>query len=99
MNQQIKQLAEQSGFVFWENEDWGPGPGNIDWSSDYKEEFDLFCKLLIQRCARIASAKAYGGFEAEEAIIAYFGVEQKELRRNLPIIEDEYSYGRHTTFE
>ena len=31
----IKKLANKAGFVIWGDEPWGPGKGNIDWSSDY----------------------------------------------------------------
>jgi hypothetical protein len=47
MNSEIRKLAEQAGFVFWEDEAWGPGPDHIDWASNYDHEFDKFCELLI----------------------------------------------------
>ena len=51
MNEKIKAIAEKSRFVFWENEEWGPGPGHIDWSSNYDAEFDTFCNMLIEEIA------------------------------------------------
>ncbi len=46
MNNVITKLLEEAGFVFWENESWGPGPGHIDWSSNYDLEIAEFVKLL-----------------------------------------------------
>ena len=42
MNDTIKKLAIEAGFVFWEEKN------AIDWSCDYSNEFDKFSKLLIQ---------------------------------------------------
>ena len=47
MNPIIKELAEEAGFCFWENEEWGPGPGHIDWSAIYDKEFQKYSEYLI----------------------------------------------------
>ena len=49
MNDTMKKLAIEAGFVFWNNESHGPGPDNIDWSCDYSNEFDRYSKLLVQQ--------------------------------------------------
>ena len=49
MNDTIKKLAIEAGFVFWQDEPHGPGPNKIDWSCDYSNEFDKFSKLLIEQ--------------------------------------------------
>lgn len=41
MNERIKQLAEQAGFVFWEMS------GDIDWRQANGENFDEFARLLV----------------------------------------------------
>jgi hypothetical protein len=46
MNAVIQTLLEDAGFGMWGDEEWGPGPGNIDWSSYYDNEFEQFLKLL-----------------------------------------------------
>ena len=46
MNSVITKLLEEAGFVFWENESWGPGPGHIDWACNYDLEMVEFVKLL-----------------------------------------------------
>ena len=51
MNQEFKKLAKQAGFVFWEDESWGPGSEYIDWGSDYDQELDRLCKLIVRECA------------------------------------------------
>ena len=54
MDKKITKLAKKAGFIFWtKNEDWGPGPGHIDWSSNYDEEFEKFAKLLVKECAKV----------------------------------------------
>jgi hypothetical protein len=47
MNERIKELAEQAGFVFWDNEDWKPTNSGIDWACNYDDQMELFVKLLI----------------------------------------------------
>ena len=55
MNERIKQLALDAGFVFWNDEPWGPAsavPSDcIDWSSNYDKELLLYTDLIIQMCA------------------------------------------------
>jgi hypothetical protein len=46
MNTIVKDMAKEAGFVFWKDEEWGPGKGNIDWSSNYDVEFQKFVVIL-----------------------------------------------------
>ena len=46
MNNRILELLKESGFVFWGIENWGPGTGRVDWSSNYDKEIWDFVKLL-----------------------------------------------------
>ena len=47
INKKLTELAADAGFVFWENEEWGPGPGNIDWSSEYDQQLQgLYDRML-----------------------------------------------------
>ena len=43
----FKSLARECGFVFWQDEPHGPGPGNIDWSCDYTQEFEKYSRELV----------------------------------------------------
>ena len=51
MNDKIKALALEAGFVFWGDEAWSPEDSisGIDWSCDYDKEFILFCELLVNK--------------------------------------------------
>ena len=70
----MQKLAEEAGFIFWGNESYGPGPGHIDWASDYDEEFKKFAELLVLEC--ISKAEDYGlGCDAIEQLKEDFGVE------------------------
>jgi hypothetical protein len=58
MNTVIQKLLEDAGFGMWGDEEWGPGPGHIDWSSTYDNEFEQFLKLLADHIyARIESQR------------------------------------------
>lgn len=46
MNNEIKQLAEQAGFTFWEDEEWNPGE-IIDWASNYDREIVKYTELVV----------------------------------------------------
>ena len=48
MNERIKELLTEAGFCFWQDEEWGPGAGNIDWSADYTKELNLFIDMLLK---------------------------------------------------
>lgn len=56
MNEQIRQLADQAGFVLWGDEKWTPGD-TVDWSSRYDDELEKFAELIIQECMDVALAK------------------------------------------
>jgi len=51
MNKQIKKLAEKAGFVLWGYEEWGPGPGYVDWCTNYDEELIKYTELIVKECA------------------------------------------------
>ena len=50
MNPRIKELAEDAGFCFWEDEDWKPHGAIIDWSAEYDKEFQKYTELLVNEC-------------------------------------------------
>ena len=53
MNNEIRKLAENAGFVFWSKEEDETMP--IDWSSNYDEEFEIFANSIIQKCIDICN--------------------------------------------
>lgn len=48
MNERIRELLTQAEFCFWGDEEWGPGPGHIDWNADYTKEMNSFVDLLLK---------------------------------------------------
>ncbi len=49
MEPEIKKLAKKAGFVFWGNQEWGPGEGHIDWACNYDKEIIKFAELLRKK--------------------------------------------------
>ena len=49
MNERIRELAEQAGFVMWQNEPWNPGDV-VDWSVRYDDELKKFAELIVREC-------------------------------------------------
>lgn len=70
MQQQIKLLAEQAGFILWADEDWKPHNEVIDWSSRYDDELKKLVYLVVQECIDIVP------WQYEEKIKKHFGVEE-----------------------
>lgn len=52
MNKKTIELAKEAGFVFWEDEDWGPGSEYIDWGTEYDKELDKLVELVVRECAK-----------------------------------------------
>jgi hypothetical protein len=87
MNERIKELAKQAGFVLWADEEWKPDGAVIDWSSDYDNDLEKFAELIIQECLEVVEKQIGGGngdgVEWDRAvdftyndIKSYFGVEE-----------------------
>ncbi len=74
MNKKVMEIAKKAGFVFWQDEDYGPGPGNIDWASDYTEEFNKFIKLLIDESLLAVEDGTKQGAEYQKKIKKHFKV-------------------------
>lgn len=52
MNKKTIELAKEAGFVFWEDEDWGPGSKYVDWGSEYDKELEKLVDLVVKECAK-----------------------------------------------
>lgn len=84
MNDRIKNLAEQSGFVLWKDEAWRPAQV-IDWGCSYDDELEKFAKLLLNECVQacinkgktyeVKSAGEYQSAAFADAIKQHFGVD------------------------
>jgi len=87
MNERIKELADEAGFVLWAAESWNPGDV-IDWSCRYDTEFKKFAELIIRECMRMCDCadssylehgcdkEASGAAGAKQFIKEWFDVEE-----------------------
>jgi hypothetical protein len=73
MNEKVKLLAEQAGFMLWDKETWNPGDV-VDWSARYDRELEQFYKLIVRECV-IISRSSTNGFSAGRRMEEHFGVE------------------------
>ena len=58
LNEPIRRLAEQAGFVMWGDESYNSGDV-IDWSSSYDNELKKFAELIVRECARLNLELSY----------------------------------------
>ena len=79
MNERIRELADQAGFIRFSPEEDPRTP--IDWSSDYEHELKRFAELIVKECLdqcynRGMNDELYAGqLKAAEYIKEHFGVE------------------------
>ena len=78
MNPRIKELAEDAGFCFWEDEDWKPHGAIIDWSAEYDKEFQKYTELLIDEIIKLnyedESLKVMQMVSFENKVWKHFGI-------------------------
>jgi hypothetical protein len=53
MNQHYRRIANDSGFVFWDDEEWKPADAIVDWSTDYDHELSVYSNNLVSECASL----------------------------------------------
>ena len=75
MNERIKLLAEQAGFMLWDKEPWNPGDV-IDWSTRYDDELKKFSEFIIQESIEVMMTHDYHGEWLGEKLKEHFGVEE-----------------------
>ena len=73
LNEQIRGLAEQAGFVLWKDESYNSGDV-IDWSSSYDNELKKFAELIVAECTKILADNSE--FRGCVIISKHFGVEE-----------------------
>ena len=82
INRKLQELAADAGFVFWEDEEWGPGPGNIDWSSQYDMQlqglYDRMLEEVLQTIDESTKAQSLTTFDAD-----YMGKVNKKLKEDI----------------
>ena len=64
MNNKIIELAEQAGFVLWD-EPWTNCNQSIDWSSQYDEELENYTKLVLMEVIGTISRQFKGPIPLE----------------------------------
>ncbi len=50
MNERIKQLADDAGFLMWDGEEHAPVDAVVDWSCSYDYELEKFAELIVREC-------------------------------------------------
>ena len=50
MNERMKELLHQAGFILWQDEDWNPGD-MVDWSARYDDELHTLIQLIVHESA------------------------------------------------
>ncbi len=76
MDEKVKQLAEEAGFVFWQDEMWADSQV-IDWSSNYDKEIETFARLIVDKCISICEEGTPTQMTSRGAALRikhYFGV-------------------------
>ena len=74
INKKLTELAADAGFIFWENEEWGPGPGNIDWSSQYDQQLQGLYDRMLEEVLQTID---------ESVDDIYLGKVKDELKRSI----------------
>lgn len=69
MNERIKQLAKNAGFILWNKEPWNPGDV-VDWSSRYDDELQKFAELIVRECVGVVEGGSFLHDQAPTAIFA-----------------------------
>ena len=75
LNEPIRRLAEQAGFIMWGDESWNSGD-IIDWSSSYDNELKKFAELIVKECADVATMNQFQYDAVGNYVLKHFGVEE-----------------------
>jgi len=84
VNERIKELVEEAGFILWGEETWNPGDV-IDWSCRYDDELTKLIELVVKECIGVVEGGRFLHDQAPTALFAkecsgaikrHFGVEE-----------------------
>jgi hypothetical protein len=53
MHSEFRRIADDSGFCFWDGEEWAPDGAIIDWSTDYGSSIDEYSQRLVVLCSQL----------------------------------------------
>jgi len=76
MHVTVKKLAEQAGFMLWEDEQWNPGD-TVDWAARYDLELEQFYNLVLQQAAE--ACRRTGTLEQDTATGEMYADAVREL--------------------
>jgi hypothetical protein len=82
MKKPIQNLAEKSGFVLWQDEEWNDGTV-VDWSSNYDVELEKLYDNLVKEAISVVQRRYMGDNNREDMEVRrcvedlknHFGVE------------------------
>ena len=76
MNERIKQLADQAGFVLWGDKVALISGDTVDWSSRYDDELEKFAELIIKESITEMEKHDYHATWLGEKLKQHFGVKE-----------------------
>jgi hypothetical protein len=65
MNKTISALAERSGFILWQEEDWNDG-SVVDWSCNYDAELQNFYDNIVKEAISVVQKRYMGDQNRED---------------------------------
>ena len=75
MNERIRQLSKQAGFIHFASDEDCYTP--IDWSCDYTEELEKFAELIVRECIRLCDqVDLVGADDCIDNIKDYFEIKK-----------------------
>lgn len=76
MNERVRELIDQAGFEFWEDETWKPEGAIVDWSNNYDNDLEKFAELIVRECAlQVDNIMSEGDKTKGDLIKEHFGIE------------------------
>jgi hypothetical protein len=65
MKKSISALAERSGFILWQEEDWNDG-SVVDWSCNYDAELQNFYDNIVKEAISVVQKRYMGDQNRED---------------------------------
>ena len=88
MNENIRKIMEKADMPMWQDEAWGPGPGNVDWQGVDNKSFEVFLHHLINEAvgvvANASTSSAFTSFD-EGVVIAALANARKDIKKHFGV--------------
>lgn len=76
MHENIKRMAQEAGFILWEDEEHNPGEV-VDWACNYDKELATLVENVVKECAglfeRVHTDEQYAR-RIDKTILKHFGI-------------------------